>query len=137
MAVPRISLTGIAATLDPDRGTAIITEGLLNYFPREAVTGMWRRFATALARFPHGRYLSDLHVSSSTRIVERAFAGLLGVFVRGRIHFHFADVDAACDALTSAGFGQAELRGPEDHEDLTGPVDLASARFVRIVDATT
>ena len=131
------SLTALAATLDPARGTAIITEGLLNYFPPDAVTGMWRRFATALRRFPRGRYLSDLHLGSTTRAVERAFAGLLGVFVRGRIHFHFDDASDACDALHAAGFGQARLRGPEDHEDLTGPVDLPSARFVRVVDAST
>lgn len=152
------SLTGIAATLDPTRGTAIITEGLLNYFPLEAVTGMWRRFATALAGFPRGRYLADLHVRSTTGASdppgnapnargrgagpyqprwERLFAGLLGVFVRGRIHFHFADVEAATAGLTAAGFDRAQLRSPEDHEDLTGPVDLASARFVRIVDAAT
>ncbi len=131
------SLAGIAATLDPARGTAIITEGLLNYFPLEAVTGMWRRFAAALARFPRGRYLADLHVRSATGTMERAAAGLLGLFVRGRIHFHFADVAAATDALHGAGFARARLRGPEDHEDLTGPVDLPSARFVRIVDAAT
>ena len=130
------SLTAIAATLDPDRGTAIITEGLLNYFPRDAVTGMWRRFAATLARFPRGRYLSDLHLGGGARTFERVFAGLLGVFVRGRIHFHFADAEAACAALLHAGFADAQLRGPEDHEDLTGPVDLASARFVRIIDAT-
>lgn len=131
------SLTGIAATLDPARGTAIITEGLLNYFPHAAVTGMWARFAAALARFPRGRYLSDLHVGGSTPAVERALAGLLGVFVRGRVHFHFADVDGAAAALRAAGFDRARLRGPEDHEDLTGPVDRASARLVRIVDAAT
>lgn len=131
------SLTGIAATLDPTRGTAIITEGLLNYFPLDAVTGMWRRFASALARFPRGRYLADLHVSSATRTTERMFAGLLGVFVRGRIHFHYPDVESAAAGLTAAGFDRARLRGPDEHEDLTGPVDLASARFVRIVDAAT
>lgn len=131
------SLAGIAATLDPTRGTAIITEGLLNYFPPDAVAGMWRRFATTLARFPHGRYLADLHVRSATASTQRAFAGLLGLFVRGRIHFHFADPDAAAAGLTAAGFARAALRNPEDHQALTGPVDIASARFVHIVDATT
>ncbi|HVV87455.1 MAG TPA: class I SAM-dependent methyltransferase [Kofleriaceae bacterium] len=130
------SLGAIAATLDPTRGTAIITEGLVNYFPRDAVTAMWARFARALARFPHGRYLSDLHLGGANGRFERVFAGLLGAFVRGRIHFHFDGEADALDALDAAGFDDAQLRRPEEHEELTGPVDAASARFVRILDAS-
>ena len=131
------SLAAIARELDPTRGTAIITEGLLNYFPPAAVAGMWARFARALAGFPRGLYLSDLHLAEDTGRLERLFAGLLGVFVRGRIHFHFPDATAAVGALTAAGFAQAHLRNPEDHQDLTGPVDPQSARMVRIVEAWT
>lgn len=129
------SIAGIAETLDPGRGTAIITEGLLNYFPVDAVIGMWGRFAAALARFPRGRYLADLHLGDDARPLERVAARLLGAFVRGRIHFHFHHAGDAAAALRAAGFDDARLRGPEDHQDLTGPVDVASARFVRIVDA--
>jgi O-methyltransferase involved in polyketide biosynthesis len=131
-----LSIAGIAETLDPGRGTAIITEGLLNYFPAGAVTAMWGRFAAALGRFPRGRYLADLHLGEAARPVERLAAGLLGLFVRGRIHFHFHDAAAAREALRAAGFDDAQLRGPEDHAALTGPVDAARARFVRIIDAT-
>jgi O-methyltransferase involved in polyketide biosynthesis len=129
------SIDGIAATLDPSRGTAIITEGLLNYFDPVSVARMWRRFARALGRFPHGLYLSDLHLARDARPIERVFAGLLGVFVRGRIHFHFDDEVAAGRELEIAGFGRAALRAPEQHQDLTGPVDASSARAVRIVEA--
>ncbi len=129
------SIEAIAAALDPARGTAIITEGLLNYFDPVSVGKMWRRFARALGHFPHGVYLSDLHLGQDARPIERVFAGLLGVFVRGRIHFHFDDEPAASRELASAGFGRTALRSPEQHQDLTGPVDLASARAVRIVEA--
>lgn len=129
------SIDAIAAALDPARGTAIITEGLLNYFDPTSVARMWRRFARALARFPQGRYFSDLHLAGDARPLERLFAGLLGVFVRGKIHFHFADEADALRELEIAGFTAAALRSPEQHQDLTGPVDLASARAVRIVDA--
>jgi len=129
------SIDAITATLDPRRGTAIITEGLLNYFDPTSTVQMWRRFAGALARFPHGRYFSDLHLGQDARPVERVFAGLLGMFVRGRIHFHFHDESAALHELGSAGFGEAALRSPAAHQALTGPIDTASARVVRIVDA--
>ena len=65
------------------------------------------------------------------------FAGLLGVFVRGRIHFHFQDLAAAVRELSAAGFADAQLRNPEDHQALTGPLDAQSARMVRIVEAWT
>lgn len=129
------SIDAITAGLDPSRGTAIITEGLLNYFDPGSVVGMWRRFGRALGRFPHGLYLSDLHLGQDARPIERVFAGLLGVFVRGRIHFHFADEPAAVRELGVAGFGRSALRSPEAHQALTGPLDVASARAVRIVDA--
>lgn len=130
------SIEAIAAGLDPARGTAIITEGLLNYFDPESVVKMWRRFARALGRFPQGRYFADLHLGRDARPLERVFAGLLGIFVRGKIHFHFDDDAAALRELTIAGFTRPALRAPEDHQALTGPVDLASARAVRIIDAS-
>ena len=41
----RQSLAAAAAELDPERGLAIVTEGLLTYFGEDDVLGMWRRFA--------------------------------------------------------------------------------------------
>src|SRR4051812_37384532 len=39
------SLAELAGTLQPERGLAIVTEGLLTYFADDDVLGMWRRFA--------------------------------------------------------------------------------------------
>ncbi|MBL8623811.1 MAG: class I SAM-dependent methyltransferase [Myxococcales bacterium] len=129
------SVAALAETLDPARGTAIITEGLLNYFDPVAVAKMWRRFAGALARFPHGLYLADLHLAEAAGPVERLFAGALGVFVRGRIHFHFSDARAAERELGIAGFRGAELIDPSTRE--LPELDRTSARFVRVVAAST
>lgn len=129
------ALATLAESLDPDRGTAIITEGLLNYFDPVAVARMWRRFAGVLGQFPRGLYLSDLHLGESAGPVERLFAGALGLFVRGRIHFHFDDADAAARELGIAGFKAAELIDPSTRE--LPDLDRVSARFVRIVAATT
>ncbi|MBL0218699.1 MAG: class I SAM-dependent methyltransferase [Myxococcales bacterium] len=43
------SIEAICATLDPSKGTAIITEGLINYFDRATVIGIWARFAAPRA----------------------------------------------------------------------------------------
>ena len=132
------ALAALAATLDPARGTAIITEGLLNYFEPAAVRGMWRRFASVLRGFPHGLYLADLSVGDQAGgALATAFATMLGVFVRGRVHVHFADAAAAESELTAAGFASAKLHLPTDHAAAIGDVEPAGAARVRIVEATT
>lgn len=118
------SLAALAGTLDPDRGLAIVTEGLLNYFPTPEVQGMWRRFATALQRFPHGRYLADVHLGSENAGPHiSVLATLLGAFVRGRVHLHGWTADEARRALEAAGFADARLHRPQ--------------RYVRVIEAVT
>jgi len=104
------SLASIAAELDRDRGLAIITEGLLGYLPTDAVSGMWRRFARTLSRFPDGRYISDLHLGGSVTPQVRVFRLLLSAFVRGRVYLHFSDAREAEAALAAAGYASAEVR---------------------------
>src|SRR5215470_20001462 len=78
------SIDHICAQLDPTRGTAIITEGLINYFERSIVVGIWERFHRAIARFPRGMYLSDLIVQEGNRgPIVNGFSWVLSAFVRG------------------------------------------------------
>src|SRR5581483_7781935 len=76
------SLDALAARLDPAVGTLLVTEGLLNYFARAVVDGMWRRFARFLAHFSNGIYVSDLNLAGDVQglVAARAFRHLLGVF---------------------------------------------------------
>lgn len=129
-----LSLAALTARLDPQQGLAIITEGLLNYFDRDAVEGLWRRFAAALSRFPRGLYLSDLHLSADNRgLAARGFAALLSTFVRGRVHLHYPDTAAAVAALRAAGFEQAELHHPRAL--LPGERVAPGAGLVRVIEA--
>ncbi|NYI89010.1 O-methyltransferase involved in polyketide biosynthesis [Amycolatopsis endophytica] len=115
-------LDRLAAGLDPERGLVIVTEGLVNYFDETAVRAMWSRFARVLGRFAHGRYLSDLHLATPDLAV-RAFTQALSVFVRGRVHLHFAGGADARAALLDAGFADAVLHAP------------AETRLVRVIEA--
>lgn len=133
-----LSLARLIATLDPSRGLAIVTEGLLNYFDEPAVRDMWRRFAVALARFPKGLYLSDLHLAGDNRgVAVRGFVHLLSTFVRGRVHLHFDSAALAADALRDAGFASADLVHPEPQPDIDGHVDAHAPRIVRVLEART
>ena len=127
------SLDAVAARFfDPSRGLAIVTEGLLNYFDRASVEALWARIARVLSRYPFGLYLSDLHLGEDIERVRgaRAFAALLSVFARGRVHFHFADSGQAGRALLAAGFSEARFfpTGRTRNGSAAPPVRIVEAR---------
>jgi O-methyltransferase involved in polyketide biosynthesis len=129
------SIDAICAALDPSRGTAIITEGLLNYFDRTRVTAMWRRFASALARFPRGLYLSDLITRKHSRgALATSFGKMLGAFVRGRVHIDFANADDIEATLATAGFDGVAL-DPRQFADELPNLERAGAGRVHIIEA--
>lgn len=118
--------------------TAIVTEGLVNYFPPAALRAMWTRFAQQLRSLGGGIYLSDIHLQTDTprTCVTRAFKLGLEIFVRGATHLHFADERIAHTSLISAGFDSAHLISPRDRE---AEIDLPAMRhpdLVRIIAAT-
>lgn len=130
-----LSLSALADTLDPSRGLAIVTEGLLVYFPGDAVQGMWRRFADTLSRFESGLYVSDLQLAAHNPGVGRVFAGAVAAFVRGRLHFPFERESDAIAGLRRAGFGTAEILVPEAWVAPSGRPDVAGADVVRVIRA--
>lgn len=129
------SIDALAAALDQTRGTAVITEGLINYFHREHVVAMWRRFARALRRFPTARYYSDIILGEANRgALMNGFGFLLGKFVRGRVYTDFVDANDATAALASAKL-DAKLLDPRDFTGDLPNLELAGAGRVRIIEA--
>lgn len=129
------SLAAIAGTLDPTRGTAIITEGLLNYFDRELIAAMWHRFAVTLRRFPRSRYLSDLVLADGNRgVLATGVSWLLSAFVRGRVHLPFPSVEATEDALERAGM-VGDLLDPREFASELSQLEPAGAARVKIIEA--
>jgi O-methyltransferase involved in polyketide biosynthesis len=129
------SIDAVCATLDPTQGTAIITEGLINYFERPIVDGMWARFARALSRFPHALYLSDLIVQDGNRgPLVTGFSWLLSAFVRGKTHIHFDSAAAAEAALSRAGL-PGDVLDPRDYARDLPDLEIAGASRVKIIQA--
>jgi O-methyltransferase involved in polyketide biosynthesis len=125
------SLAGLAAELDPSRGLAIVTEGLLSYLDRDSVLGLWRRAAESLRRFPHGLMLSDLHLGGeNTGLITAIGVRVLSAFVRGSVEMHFEHEADAAAALTNAGFAAATLHSGTEISDARG------AGSVRVIEAT-
>jgi O-methyltransferase involved in polyketide biosynthesis len=103
-------LAAVAGELDPGRGLAIVTEGLLGYLPTDTVVTLWEQFADTLTGFDSGRYISDLHLGSATSPLVRVFRLGLGAFVRGRVYLHFDDAADAEERLRACGFATAAVR---------------------------
>jgi O-methyltransferase involved in polyketide biosynthesis len=135
------SLEALVETLEPDRGLAIVTEGLLTYLDDATVEALWTRIAGLLAGFRGGAYLADLRLAGPGRgVTERAFDIVLGAFVRGKIHAYRGDVAMAEAALRGAGFGRVELHRGDDHPaagDLQGDPGAAVIRVIEAASART
>ena len=134
------SLSAVAATLDPDGGLAIVTEGLLSYLGRDDVDALWRRFAGELSRFRAGSYLSDIGLGGggASPLVSVFLVGL-SAFVRGRVSVHFREPDQVAAALRAAGFDGAEVSPAAEIVPVDGEADLgvrAATVFQASVSAT-
>jgi len=130
------SLEAQAETLDPAKGLAIITEGLLTYLDDDTVDALWARIAKILAPFDKGAYLSDLRFESQDRgLPERAFGLILGTFVRGQIHVYRGDEESAEAALRSAGFKQARLHPGDQHPAAGDAREDQGASMISIIEA--
>lgn len=99
------SLAEVAKRLDPTVGTAIITEGLMNYLDPASARAVWQRIAETLAGFPQGVYFSDAYFNERVQHpAVIAFGALLSVFVKRRMHVHFKSPDDLVNTMKTAGF---------------------------------
>ncbi len=132
------SLAEVVKTLDPNAGTAIITEGLMNYLDPETAKAVWRRIARNLGGFPHGLYLADVYFTSQNRgFGAKVFGVVLSSFVRGRLHIHFESPQHGVEIMQSAGFRSAVIH---ETQSLPETRELAGQRGgdrVRILEAQT
>lgn len=121
---------------DRERGVAILTEGLVNYFSTAAVEGIWCRFAGALEQFSAGLYLSDITCDDDVEQIRggRAFRVVLNQLTRGSQHHYFTDGPAVCEALEDGGFIDAEVHFAADFADLEVG-DLTRTARVRVIEA--
>lgn len=104
------SLAAIVSKLDCKKGTAIITEGLMNYLPPAAARGVWERIGKNLGLFEEGLYLADVYLMNENRhAAMAAFGAVLQVFVRGRMHVHFDSDAHGIAEMHRAGFNEVQV----------------------------
>ncbi len=130
------SLATLARSLDPEIGTAIVTEGLMNYLDPVAAEGVWRRVAATLKLFPQGIYLNDLYLKPRrTNPAAAAFGAFLQMFVRGRMHVHFTSVDQVEELMRRCGFASVVLHKPAEFEETRSYASIKGGDSVLVLEA--
>lgn len=130
------SLKSVCLSLNRTQGTAIVSEGLLNYYDEATVRKIWRSIADSLSLFPYGMYVSDIHINQNENLFSvSSFKWMLSIFVRGEVHLLFSDRLAAEWALIDSGFLSALVHRTEDWVDDIQSCGTMGARSVHLITA--
>lgn len=109
-----LSLRTLLGALAPDRGVAIISEGLLNYLPLQTVDQLWQDASAGMRRFPASLYLADTYLASDNGdLLTRGFLAALSVMVRGAVRLHFTDAGALHARARRDGWRSSALLAPD------------------------
>ena len=129
------SLEGLVKQLDPKQGLVIVTEGLLNYFDRDAVQALWARISQTLSQFKCGFYLSDIHLKGQNGdALAQIFVTGLSVFVRGKVHLHFETAGHLQMSMEKLGLA-CQVLIPSDFAKDISACSAKGADFCRILFA--
>ncbi len=111
--------------INPARGCALVTEGLISYFETAQILDLWRRIATFLKQFETGMYFADLQAGEPTQPMALFIKSAIETFSRKKLSLHFQNAKAAQDALLDLGFRSVDLH----------PLKDANHQLFRIIQA--
>ncbi|WP_165837495.1 class I SAM-dependent methyltransferase [Zavarzinia aquatilis] len=115
---PHALETVLTGYFDRTRPLIVITEGLMNYFPRPVATHVWRRLAEALRGFPCAGYVMETYPAPKPRLlraVAGAGAAALRLISRSHAGIHFRTADQAARHLSGAGFAEVDVVWPAEN----------------------
>lgn len=132
-----ISLSRLFAGLDHSKPVIVITEGLINYFDLETISGFWRELANQFSHFPAGRYLSDLYPGyqwhRAVKLIN-GLKGLLAIATRSSVTLHFSTESELIAHFRECGFSTCTVHMPERwYGELDIPVQRVPS-FVRVLE---
>lgn len=101
--------------LDPTQPVVIISEGLINYFPKESLQQLWQSFAEYGKAFKAFHYLTDIYPEPTQHKLAKLIwnsSKLLKVMSRSAFSFHFITPLEIKDFLTACGFQHVHVQQP-------------------------
>lgn len=136
--------TSLASLLDREtdrrQPLLVITEGLVNYFDLDTISGFWTRLRDMLAAFPEGIYLTDNYPLAPGQPFARTLKVLargLGTLSRSKVSFHFTSDVEAVKHFANLGFDKVECHNPDDFHDRLDLPTVRGPSLVRIIEART
>ena len=124
--------------LDPSLPTIVITEGLINYFDLETISGFWKRLAQLGQVFPKLWYLTDLFPdlpgNPARPLVKIAQKGL-GMATGAKVNLHFGNSESIRNGFSECGFSQVTVHKPEQFQDIPGFPTPHRRSYIRVVEA--
>jgi len=114
----------------------VITEGLVNYFPKEVLVSMWQRFRQVLGPAA-GLYITDMHVRSLVPpdVFSGAWIRMIRLFTRGATHLDFLDDEDTVETMARAGFRDVVLHDPHDYARALSLPRSGVRSLFRVVEA--
>lgn len=132
------SIQSLLQQFDPAKKTAIVTEGLVNYFDLNTIKQVWATMAQGLKQFPQGYYVTDLYPDfvehPSYRYVQLA-QKLVGFFTRGQWPLHYRSDSAIQQGFQQDGFAQVEVHDPASFYQTLNMPRAKTQTLVRIIRA--
>ena len=134
-----LSLENIAKKyLRPGIPTAIITDGLINYFDMETLTNIWKRISHILTSFNGGVYLSD-NLSHKTDhlyyFMVKIWTKMVGLAASGKFHMHFYPDSESEETFRDIGFREINIHHPETYLGVL-PIFLSSQpALITVIEA--
>ena len=125
--------------LDPNQNTLVITEGLINYFSKEAITPFWQTLATIGKDYPQLKYFADCYPVARNSSLYRKIIGpmkALGTVTRANVNPLFNSEQELKSHFTACGFREITIHQPENYY---GTLDIPHSRgktFTRVLEAT-
>ncbi len=131
-----LSLQQAVAPLLDGSPVAVVTEGLVNYFPKEDLILMWNRLQRVLGPAA-GLYLTDMHIRSLVPpdVFSNAWIRMIGLFTRGTTYLDFLDPADTEDTMIRAGFQDVTLHDPHEYAGSLALPRTGSRSLFRVVEA--
>lgn len=124
--------------LDPNQKTIVITEGLINYFSRDAITPFWQTLARQGKQYPELHYLADcypMHQQASLYKYIKPVMKTLGTITRAEVNPLFESDQQLMDHFKQCGFAGIQVHQPEDYYDTLAIPHSRGQSFTRVLEA--
>lgn len=130
----------VAREFDTSKPLLVITEGLVNYFDLDTISGFWRRLQAVLATFPAGVYLTDnypLLEDHPFRKLMKLMGNTLGAISRSNVRWHFNSDEKMERHFRDLGFRAAKSHNPRDYYGRIAVPETRATPIARILEART